>query len=310
MAQPPPPDELTTATRVAKAAMVALVVGLFLAITAGMVSILSGGLTVLTTVPLVVGGVLAVLGMSTSVWVGVAFRRRAHQGFAGELAAQFESIEPDIPTARAIMTTWFGPDGLPASFPSKVIASLRVPAGRYQTSLLVNLPNVSLDQRDRRAFEPAIAVAWLATDVPLPTLMVTPELRGVSTIAGADINIENEEFNRRFRIDSSVPGATRSQASGYGARVDSPRGDGPAYGDFARYASAMLHPRAAACLTRLPAGRAFVVTGRLVAVSGMPRPDRNEILRIAGVLAEFEDLIPEHVRRRWGGKSDYLPRER
>ncbi len=94
MTQPPPPDELKTATRVANAAIVVLVIGFFVAITAWVGSMFSGGLSTLTTVALIVGIALVVLGMSTSVLVGVAFRRRAQQGFAGELATQFESIEP------------------------------------------------------------------------------------------------------------------------------------------------------------------------------------------------------------------------
>ena len=185
--------------------------------------------------------------------------------------------------------------GAPGDLPVEGDRQPARPGGRYRTALLVNVPKLTLSKKERRNFEIATAVAWLELDQPLPALLVTADVRGQSAILGADLNIENEQFNRRFRVDSSLPGTARGQS--------------PAYGDFARYASAMLHPRAAACLTKLPPNRIFLITDRLIAVGGAPNPDRDEILWIAGVLAELADLIPQHVMNRWSGSTDYRPND-
>ncbi|GAB3298641.1 hypothetical protein GCM10027298_10770 [Epidermidibacterium keratini] len=272
-----------------------MLVGLAVLIVALVIRAVSGEVSAATKTLAITGFALGFGGLLLSALVGLLIRRRAHQGFGGALSQEFETIPPDIPAARAIMSSWFGAASLPPGYPSRVIASLRIPARGRDTSLLVNVPKLTLSQKDRRSIEPASAVAWLELDRPLPALLITPDLRGQSAILGADINIENEEFNRRFRVDSSMPGTAGRK--------------GPAYGDFARYASALLHPRAAACLTRLPPNRTFLITDRLVAVNGAPLPNRDELVLCADVLAEFGDLIPQHVLNRWGGSTDYRPRE-
>ncbi|GAB3298637.1 hypothetical protein EK0264_17120 [Epidermidibacterium keratini] len=299
MNQPPTPTEPSKPNasprlvRSAKLGCGAMVLGIVIAVVAWIFQASSGQKTTTTEGIGLAGIALAAGGLIVAALMGVIIRRRGLRGFAA-FDNEFQSIPPDIPAARAILMAWLGPATL-APYPSRVVASLRIPARGRDTSLLVNVPKIAYTTRDNRNVEPTVAVSWLVTDTPLPRLLVTPDIRGQSAIRGADADIEHEEFNRRFRVDWSRPGATVTQ--------------GPAYADFARYASAMLHPRAAACLTKLPAGRTFVVTDRLIGVVGIVLPDRDVLVRCADVLVEFASLIPPHVKRRWGGNTDYRPRD-
>ncbi len=285
----PKPDAPPRVIRSAKVGCGAMVLGIVIAVVAWIIQSSSGQKTTTTEVIGLAGIVIAAGGLTVAALMGIIIRRRGLRGFDA-LGNEFKTIPPDVPAARAILLAWLGPATL-APYPSRIVASFGIPAGGRDTSLLVNVPKIAYTTRDNRNVEPTVAVSWLVTDTPLPRLLVTPDIRGQSAICGADVDIEHEEFNRRFRVDWSRPGATIER--------------GPEYADFARYASAVLHPRAAACLSRLPGGRTFVMTDRLIGVVGPVLPNRDDLVRIAGVLAEFADLIPEHVKRRWGGKSGY-----
>ncbi|MFV0532029.1 MAG: hypothetical protein ACK5MR_00050 [Cumulibacter sp.] len=250
------------------------------------------GINLATKIIVITGFGLAAIGLFSSAAAGWALGRNARRQYAAG-GTGFESVPADRTAIRAIESARLTTAAAQPDFPSTVVASYRVPVGALTTYFAANVPVIRVRRRSDQRFEPPATYQWIALPVPLPRLLITHDLRGQSAILGPDINIENEAFNRRFRIDSSLPLTNR--------------GSRPQYGDFARYATAVLHPRVAQLLSTLPENRVFVVTGGYAALIGPPDPDVAAMQHGADALAAFQSLLPPHVLQRWAGSEDYRP---
>ncbi|GAB3298632.1 hypothetical protein EK0264_17115 [Epidermidibacterium keratini] len=243
-----------------------------------------------------VGAVLVMVGMIGAFVAERVAHWRARRAFAGEQLADLPQIPPDHDRARDIMSTRVGTENLADRFPAHIVASRRVPAGASAADLLVNIGGVRSRLRfgPREQIEPDVAIWSMPTGPLLPRLLVVEENRTHVAPRNTDVDIEHEGFNRRFRVFGSSSGGDV--------------GDGVRHDEFARYASALLHPRAAQCLSRLPREHWFVIDREYAAVVGPPVAQRERVLLCADVLAEFVSLIPRHVRDGWG-RSDYRTRD-
>ena len=236
----------------------------------------------------IVALILVVPPLVYLVGYGLYLQIRARRGL--ERLAFAPEVPLDVPAMRRIEST-----RLPAlaqwdRFPSRVVTSRRLDNATTPISFAVNLP--SLRKKSRfDPIEPAACYVWFPIPVELPRIILRPDSRD-SALLGPDIDVENEEFNRRFRVDSAVPLV----------------GGSAKYDEFARYAHALLHPRAVEALLRLPFGVHAGIDGGVGLAIDRVDSERERIEQVAAVLTEFVSLVPEHVLRRWGNQSDYHPR--
>ena len=223
------------------------------------------------------------------IWLGLAIRRRAKRGL--DSLAFAPEVPVDLPMLRRIeasrlpaLARWDG-------FPSAIRTSRQIENAGTPISFAVNLPRLG-KQRRTDPIEPPSCYIWGPLPVSLPRLIIRPDARDAALL-GADVDVENEEFNRRFRVDSTMPLQ--------GGRVE--------FDLFARYAHAMLHPRAVEILMRLPEGVHLALDGGHGFAIDRVDSDRERIELIAEVLTGFAALAPQHVVNRWGGQSGYLLRD-
>lgn len=132
---------------------------------------------------------------------------------------------------------------------------------------------------------------WFELPQKLPTLIITPDIPGLDTVAGGDV--ENEAFNRRLRTrppsNSGRPHAKVNEAA------------------FARYATAILHPRAAERLMSMFRGPLIAIDNNRMCFMFPARLSAPEIEQAAGALSEFGTLIPRFVWETYGDQTSYSP---
>lgn len=239
-------------------------------------------------VPAVIALVLLVPAFGYLVLVGVRMRRRAARGLDGLAFAA--PVPLDVAMLRRIESSRLPALARWERFPTGIRASRQIANGGSPISLAVNLP--SLRSTRDAPLEPASCYLWFPMPVALPRLILRPDGPD-GALLGADVDVENEAFNRRFRVDSALPLLDR----------------GADYAEFSRYAHAVLHPRAVEVLTRLPRGVHAALDGPVCFAIDRVDSDRERIGRIAEVLTELVSTVPEHVLRRWGGQPGYRPRD-
>lgn len=123
---------------------------------------------------------------------------------------------------------------------------------------------------------PGYTYVWATLPHPLPPLVISPQLQNAAPRSG-DVDIESEQFNRRFRVS---PGA--------------PVNDLVAY---RRFVYAVLTPRAIEALVPSPALK-LVVSGTYVCAISPTEPETIEIN--ANAVAAFAAAVSPSVYQEYG----------
>lgn len=233
-------------------------------------------------------GIGIVGGLAVMILGGVWANRRARAGLR-ELELG-RDIPPDLEMIRRIESNRLPATARWEKFPTGLALCREIPNGATPIRIAVNIPALT-PKRKHEPVEIGASYLWIAIPVVLPRIAIGPEMSGVpSQITGPDLDIESGEFNRRFRVYAG-PGNSPRQRS-----------------EFMRYAHAMVHPRAAQCLLKLPVGVTAIIDGDMACAIDVVATGRERIEVIAEVLTEFVALVPDHVLRRWGGQGGYQPR--
>lgn len=236
-------------------------------------------------------GLVGVLGgFAVLVLTGLWAQRRTRATLRGLGIGR--TIPPQVEAVRRIEAHRLPATAKWADFPTGLQACREIPNGDTPIRFAINLPELRPREKNK-PLEVGASYVWIKIPVALPRIAFGPDSKLLpAPLTGHDLDIESEDFNHRFRIYSG-PG-------GPAAKNDI---------QFARYAHAVLHPRAAQCLLRLPVGVTAIIDGDLACAIDTPSTGRQRIEQIAEVLTELAAMTPDHVLRRWGGQSDYRPRD-
>ncbi len=145
--------------------------------------------------------------------------------------------------------------------------------------------------RNNQLKAPSWGYVWIDLPQALPTLVLSANLPGASPVS-SDVDIENEDFNRRFRVADAMPGAPSS---------------GIDHAQFARYATAILHPRAVEALMATPNTWMIAIRGHRIGAQVSPLFAGEDIERLAYSLSVVTSLIPHFVWDRYGRRTAYPP---
>ncbi len=147
--------------------------------------------------------------------------------------------------------------------------------------------------RDNALKTPSWGYVWVDLPHSLPTLVLSGHLPGSSTVS-SDVDIESGAFNRRFRVADKMPGTPST---------------GVDHAQFARYATAILHPRAVDALMSTPNTWMIAIHARRIGARVSPLCTGDDIERLAGALGVVASLVPRFVWDSYGGQSSsYRPR--
>lgn len=123
---------------------------------------------------------------------------------------------------------------------------------------------------------------WTAIPHRLPGLLLLPES------VGRDFEVEDEQFNRRFKVRTPT---------GPGIKAHWPT--------FSRYASMLLHPRMIEVLLDLPRGAALIVREDIVSLRINANTKAAAIEQLVPLLRRIVDQIPLIVWEEYDGRASY-----
>lgn len=151
---------------------------------------------------------------------------------------------------------------------------------RSPGSARIAVPPVFTPARGRHSSMTVYLYVWVRLPRALPGLILTRDLTPGSARHVSDVNIENDRFNRHFRVRQWSPEVTGRW------KMPSPT--------FQRYGSALLTPRIAEELLAV-GGRqvAVLIRDDLLMAITVPRPDFGE--QVADALLRIAALIPRFV---------------
>ncbi|PRZ43523.1 hypothetical protein CLV47_102211 [Antricoccus suffuscus] len=166
------------------------------------------------------------------------------------------------------------------------------PGGQLQlTSAGYAVTKSNLWTRNSRLKAPSWGYVWINLPQALPTLVLSANLPGASPVS-SDVDIESGDFNRRFRVTDSMPGAPST---------------GIDHAQFARYATAILHPRAVEAVMATPNTWMIAIHGHRIGAQVSPLFAGEDIERLAYSLGAVASLIPRFVWDSNGRRSPYPP---
>ena len=265
------------------------------AVAVGMIVRLISGHHSLVTKILAGGGVvlalLALFGVAIYTTVRSAAQSRKVRG---RWPAGDESIA--IAAVREIETVSHPARGTHPKFPRGLVvnAVLTLPsttaAGPTQpTHAGYAVTKSNLAARNNVLQTPSWGYVWIDFPRSLPTLVLSGDVPGSSPVS-SDVDIESGAFNRRFNVNDRMPGAAST---------------GTDHAQFARYATAILHPRAVEALMSTPTTWIITIHGRKLGAQISPIYAGEDIERLARGLSAFAALIPQFVWEGYGGQSSY-----
>lgn len=226
-------------------------------------------------------------GLLLMVGTGLTLTRRAKKTLSSLEIGR--AVEPDLAAIRRIESARLPATAQWSEFPTVLRASREIDSGHTPIRFAANIP--SLRPRGKgKPMEIAASYVWFAIPHHLPRIVIAED-SGALRAMSRDVDIESEAFNRRFHVAAGPGLSAAAHEAGFG-----------------RYASALIHPRAAQCLLRLPQGFTAVVDGERAGAIDSVMTSRERIEQIAEVLTELVSLAPAHVLRQWAGQDSYTPR--
>lgn len=292
-----PPDPRLKTPPLAKAGCALGIVGLAALVLGMLIRLISGHPNAATKI-LAGGGVvlalLALFGVALYSTLKSAAQTRAVRGRwpDGDEGAAIGAV-------REIQAMSKPELGMHPKFPrglliNAVIAAPAGPAGesaaRSRAAYAVTKSNLWV--RDKRLRGPSWGYVWVDLPQSLPTLVLSSDVPGRSSVT-SDVDIESGAFNRRFNVNDKMPGASST---------------GVDHAQFARYATAILHPRAVEALMSTPHTWMIAIHARKIGAQVSPLFPAADIERLAATLAAVAALVPQFVWDGYAGQSSYSPR--
>ena len=237
------------------------------------------------TVGMIISSVVSAVWIASIIAV-VILNKRVYGAVSSFLRRPGWTRRPPDPQTAAAMRAAMGviaPRAVTPAFPPppRLTASI---ATQYGPANVVICPiaiqsTSSTRPFGRQARQPMFTYIWLPLPRPIPPLLIRPQLQQVARRAG-DIDIESEQFNRRFRV--SPVGRVMDQAS------------------YERYAYALVNPRSAGVMLTTESAAMIINDGFACAMSPM---FAAEIEANARAVAGFVAAIPSYVYSDYGRRT-------
>ena len=180
-----------------------------------------------------IGAIAVGVGLAVTIGTGAFMNRRSRRAMRG--LAIGRPIDPDIETIRRIESARLPATAEWSKFPTGLQVTREIDNGGTPIRFAANVPSLRPREKNK-PMEIASSYIWFPIPVHLPRIIVGPDSAALRKMS-RDVDIESDDFNRRYRV---TPGLDPD------SKIN--------HAEFARYASAIVHPRAAQCLLRLPQG--------------------------------------------------------